>query len=64
MPLSKGDYILLEYTVVLKDENKVVESTSESVAKEAGIYKPEEVYGPRLVILGETPSGSLWRTHF
>jgi peptidylprolyl isomerase len=57
MPLSKGDYILLEYTVVLKDENKVVESTSESVAKEAGIYKPEEVYGPRLVILGETP---LW----
>ncbi|ACB39009.1 peptidylprolyl isomerase [Pyrobaculum neutrophilum] len=57
MPLAKGDYILLDYTVVVKDENKVVETTQESVAKEAGIYKPEEIYGPRLVILGETP---LW----
>lgn len=57
MPLSKGDYILLDYTVVLKDENKVVETTSETVAREAGIYRPEEVYGPRLVVIGETP---LW----
>jgi FKBP-type peptidyl-prolyl cis-trans isomerases 2 len=57
MPLAKGDYILLDYTVVEKDENKVVETTQEVVAKETGIYRPEEVYGPRLVILGETP---LW----
>ncbi|ABL88268.1 peptidylprolyl isomerase, FKBP-type [Pyrobaculum islandicum DSM 4184] len=57
MPLAKGDYILLDYTVVVKDENKVIETSQEAVAKEAGIYKPEEVYSPRLVILGETP---LW----
>ncbi|MEZ0320247.1 MAG: peptidylprolyl isomerase [Pyrobaculum sp.] len=57
MPLSKGDYILFDYTVVIKDDNKIVETTQEHVAKEAGIYKPEEVYTPRLVILGETP---LW----
>jgi hypothetical protein len=57
MPLAKGDYIFLDYTVVEKDENKVVETTQEVVAKETGIYRPEELYGPRLVILGETP---LW----
>ncbi|AAL63040.1 peptidylprolyl isomerase [Pyrobaculum aerophilum] len=57
MPLAKGDYILLDYTVIVKDEGKVIETSQESVAKEAGIYRPEDVYGPRLVIIGETP---LW----
>ncbi|MEM3326359.1 MAG: FKBP-type peptidyl-prolyl cis-trans isomerase, partial [Thermoproteus sp.] len=57
MTLSKGDYILFDYTVIVKDDNKVVETTSEAVAKEAGIYKPEEIYEPRLIILGET---KLW----
>lgn len=57
MPLSKGDYVLIDYTVISKDDGKVVETTVESVAKESGIYRPEEIYGPRLVIIGETP---LW----
>ncbi|WP_054842517.1 peptidylprolyl isomerase [Vulcanisaeta distributa] len=54
MPFQKGDYVLLEYTVVDKDDNKVVETTVEDKAKEAGIYRPDEVYEPRLVIIGET----------
>ncbi|MCG2863118.1 MAG: peptidylprolyl isomerase [Vulcanisaeta sp.] len=54
MALQKGDYILLDYTVIDKDDNKVVETTIEDKAKEAGIYRPDEVYEPRLVILGET----------
>ncbi len=54
MPLQKGDYILLDYTIVLKDENKIVQTTNEEKAKEAGIYSPDQVYEPRLVILGET----------
>lgn len=57
MTLNKGDYILFDYTVTVKEDNKVIETTNEAVAKEAGIYKPEEVYEPRLVILGET---KLW----
>ncbi|AEA13042.1 peptidylprolyl isomerase, FKBP-type [Thermoproteus uzoniensis 768-20] len=57
MTLNKGDYILFDYTVVVKDDNKVIETTNEATAKEAGIYRPEEVYEPRLVILGET---KLW----
>ncbi len=57
MTLSKGDYILFDYTVIVKDDNKVVETTNETTAKEAGVYRPEEVYEPRLIILGET---KLW----
>jgi len=54
MPLSKGDYILLDYTIVSKDDGKVVETTNEDKAREAGIYSPDEVYEPRLVVIGET----------
>ncbi len=54
MPFQKGDYVLLEYTVADKDDNKVVETTIENKAKEAGIYRPDEVYEPRLIIIGET----------
>lgn len=54
MPFQKGDYVLLEYTVVDKDDNKVVETTVEDKAREAGIYRPDEVYEPRLIIIGET----------
>ncbi|MFB6491173.1 MAG: FKBP-type peptidyl-prolyl cis-trans isomerase [Thermoproteus sp. AZ2] len=57
MTLAKGDYILLDYTIIVKDDNKVVETTMESVAKEAGIYRPDEIYEPRLIVLGET---KLW----
>ncbi|BDR92989.1 peptidylprolyl isomerase [Vulcanisaeta souniana] len=54
MPFQKGDYVLLEYTVVDKDDNKVVETTVEDRAKEAGIYRPDEIYEPRLIIIGES----------
>ncbi|ADY00902.1 MAG: peptidylprolyl isomerase [Vulcanisaeta sp.] len=54
MPFQKGDYVLLEYTVIDKDDNKVVETTVEDKAKEAGIYRPDEIYEPRLIIIGET----------
>jgi len=54
MPLSKGDYILLNYTVYTKDDGKVVETTIESIAREHNIYSPDNVYEPRLVIIGET----------
>ncbi len=52
MMVQKGDYILLEYTVTSKDDGKVVETTVEDTAKQANIYNPDEVYGPRLIIVG------------
>ncbi len=52
--LERGSYILLDYTVIVKDENRVVETTIEEKAKENNIYDPERVYEPKLIILGET----------
>ncbi|WP_291764829.1 peptidylprolyl isomerase [Caldivirga sp. UBA161] len=54
MVLQKGDYILLDYTMLTKDDGKVIETTIEEKAKEANIYDPNQAYGPRLIILGET----------
>ncbi|WP_292000006.1 peptidylprolyl isomerase [Caldivirga sp.] len=54
MVLQKGDYILLDYTMLTKEDGKVIETTIEEKAKEANIYDPNQAYGPRLIILGET----------
>ncbi len=54
MALQKGDYVLLDYTILTKDDNKVVQTTNEEIAKQAGIYSPENIYEPILVIVGET----------
>ncbi|MEM1870486.1 MAG: FKBP-type peptidyl-prolyl cis-trans isomerase [Thermofilaceae archaeon] len=55
----KGDAVLLEYTIIDKATARVLETTTEQVAKDAGLYSEETKYGPRLVILGsgELPSG-------
>ncbi|RLF20635.1 MAG: peptidylprolyl isomerase [Thermoprotei archaeon] len=53
MPLEDGDFILVEYTAKVKDEDRVFETTDPEEAKKAGIYDESEVYGPRLVVLGE-----------
>lgn len=55
----KGDALLLEYTIVEKATTKVIETTSEQVAKETGLFNEEVRYGPRLIVLGssELPPG-------
>ncbi len=57
--IKSGDAILLHYTLVLKDENKVLETTVEEVAKEHGIYSDKTTYKPILLIVGagEIPAG-------
>ncbi len=53
MPLSKGDFVLVEYEVRVKETGELLDTTSEEEAKKAGIYDASERYGPRLVIIGE-----------
>ncbi|MDT7887445.1 MAG: FKBP-type peptidyl-prolyl cis-trans isomerase [Desulfurococcales archaeon] len=53
MPLKERDFVLVEYTVRVKDTGEVIETTSEEVAKNSGIYREGEVYGPKLMIVGE-----------
>ena len=51
--VSKGDFVLVDYTGRVKDTGEVFETTVEEVAKEAGIHSEGRRYGPRLVIVGE-----------
>jgi len=53
MPLKERDFVLVEYTVRVKDTGEVIETTGEEVAKSSGIYREGDVYGPKLMIIGE-----------
>lgn len=56
---EKGDAVMLEYSIIDKASSRVVDTTSEEIAKEHGIYSEDARYGPRLIILGagELPQG-------
>ena len=51
--VSKGDFILIEMTGRVEETGEVFETTDEETAKSGGIYDENEVYGPRLVVVGE-----------
>ena len=51
--VSKGDFVLVDYTGRVKETGEVFETTVEEVAREAGIYSEGRRYGPRLIIVGE-----------
>jgi peptidylprolyl isomerase len=53
MSLREGDFILVDYSLYIKETNELIETTIESIAKEKGLYKEGEIYRPRLVIIGE-----------
>ncbi|ABM81378.1 FKBP-type peptidyl-prolyl cis-trans isomerase [Hyperthermus butylicus] len=53
MALPDGAFVLVEYTLRVKETGEVIDTTSEEEARKAGVYDPKERYGPRLVIIGE-----------
>jgi len=53
VPAAKGDFLLVDYVLKVKDTGEIIDTTMEEKAKEAGVYKPEQIYEPKLVILGE-----------
>ncbi|MCS7139080.1 MAG: peptidylprolyl isomerase [Candidatus Nezhaarchaeota archaeon] len=53
MPLQKGDFVLIDYVMRVKDTNEVVDLTIEEVAKKEKVYREDGIYEPILVILGE-----------
>ena len=54
MALQKGDFILIDYIAKVKETNEVFDTTKEDAAKEARIHKEEEIYEPKLVVIGES----------
>ena len=52
MPLRDGDFVLIDYTLKVKETGQVIDTTSEKVAKEVGIHRPDRTYEPMLVVIG------------
>ena len=53
MPIKNGDFLLINYTLTVKETGETVGTTIESVAKEKKLYHGEEKYEPFFVVVGE-----------
>lgn len=53
MPVKEGDFLLVNYTLKVKESGETVDTTFDTVAKEARIHKEDNVYQPRFVVIGE-----------
>ena len=53
MAIKNGDFVLIDYTLKVKETGEIVGTTYEKVAKESKLYRGEEHYEPFFVIIGE-----------
>lgn len=53
MPFNKGDFLLIEFTVRVKETGVVIDTTDAELAKKENVYDPNKLYGPVLLILGK-----------
>ncbi|MGC8937101.1 MAG: FKBP-type peptidyl-prolyl cis-trans isomerase, partial [Candidatus Methanomethylicaceae archaeon] len=53
MAIKNGDFVLLDYVLKVKETEEVFDTTLEDEAKSANVYNPENIYEPRLVIVGQ-----------
>ena len=53
MAVKQGDFLLVNYTLKVKESGDTVDTTYDSVAKEAHLHREDSVYGPKFIILGE-----------
>jgi len=51
--MNKGDFVLVNYTVRVKDTDEIIDTTIEDVARKGNIYQKDRIYEPLLLILGE-----------
>ncbi|MEM1863432.1 MAG: FKBP-type peptidyl-prolyl cis-trans isomerase [Desulfurococcaceae archaeon] len=52
MPINKGEFVLIEYTIRVKETGLLLDTTDLELAKKENIYDPEKIYGPILVVIG------------
>jgi FKBP-type peptidyl-prolyl cis-trans isomerase 2 len=50
--IKEGDFIEIEYTGRIKNNNKVFDTTLENVAKKEGIHSKGATYGSRIICIG------------
>ncbi|MEM4818767.1 MAG: FKBP-type peptidyl-prolyl cis-trans isomerase [Nanopusillaceae archaeon] len=53
MPFNKGDFLLVEFTVRVKETGIVIDTTDAELAKKENVYDPNRLYGPLLLVLGK-----------
>jgi FKBP-type peptidyl-prolyl cis-trans isomerases 2 len=52
MVFNQGDFILVEYTVRVKETGTLLDTTDQELAMKENIYEADRLYGPTLVVLG------------
>jgi peptidylprolyl isomerase len=53
MAVKPGDFLLVNYTLKVKESGETVDTTFDSVAKESHIHREDSTFGPKFIILGE-----------
>ncbi|MBI3035210.1 peptidylprolyl isomerase [Candidatus Woesearchaeota archaeon] len=51
--VKKHDFVEIEYTGRLKEDNAIFDTTEEKVARENGLYNKDEDYSPVVICIGE-----------
>jgi len=53
MAVKPGDFLLVNFTLKVKESGETVDTTYDAVAKDAHLHQHDTTYGPRFIILGE-----------
>ena len=51
--LKEKDFVEIEYTGILEENNRIFDTTDESLAKKEKIYNSKTKYGPIIICIGE-----------
>ena len=51
--MKPGDFLLVNFTLKVKESGQTVDTTYDAVAKDAHIHREDGSFGPRFIILGE-----------
>src|SRR2546427_13231193 len=53
MAVKPGDFLLVNFTLKVKESGETVDTTYDAVAKDTHLHREDSTYGPRVIILGE-----------
>jgi peptidylprolyl isomerase len=51
--IGAGDFVIVDFVGRVKDTQALFDLTDEALAKKEKVYREDEAYGPRLVVVGE-----------
>src|SRR2546427_13163396 len=53
MAVKTGDFLLVNFTLKVKERGETVDTTYDAVAKDNHLHREDSTYGPRFIILGK-----------